>query len=391
MTINSATSYAVMGASIFTGDEFLDNHAVIIAGDTIAAVVPATDIPTVMPLINLEGGILAPGFIDLQVNGGGGAFFTNSPTVNAIQTMLDGHRPSGTTSMLPTLVSNTRDVHQAGVRAAGDAIAAGLSGVLGVHIEGPFFNTARRGAHNEKYIRSMEQGDIDWLVAAAAEIHPAKIIVTLAPEKIAAGNIRQLVDAGIVVCAGHTDAHYEEIVAAVQEGLSGFTHLYNAMRQASGREPGVVGAALEDKHSWCGIIIDGHHVHAASARLAYAAKPRGKMFLVTDAMSTVGATEKSFQLYGEIIYEKNGCLVNAEGRLAGSAIGMIDAVRLNTTWVGMELAESLRMASRYPAEFIGVDHYLGRIRVNYRADLVHFTDDFRVTRTWVAGDQREHG
>ncbi|PUA30104.1 MAG: N-acetylglucosamine-6-phosphate deacetylase [Cellvibrio sp. 79] len=381
---------ALVGARIFTGEEFLEKRALIIKGDVIESLVLLENLPSDIPVVRLNGGVLAPGFIDLQVNGGGGAFFTNDTSVSAIQTMLDGHRPTGTTSLLPTLISDTREVHQAGVRAVADAVASGLKGVLGVHVEGPFFDMARRGAHNERYIRKMEQADIDWLVTSVKAQHEFKVMLTLAPEHADAGQIKQLTSAGVVVCAGHTDGHYEDIVAALAEGLSGFTHLYNAMRPTTGREPGVVGAALEDANSWCGIIIDTYHVHAGSARVAYAAKPKGKMYLVTDAMSTVGSPEKSFQIYGETIYEKDGCLVNAEGRLAGSAIGMIDAVRLNTDWVGVALAESLRMASLYPAEFMQVDNCLGRIRENYRADLVHFTDDFKVTHTWVAGDMHKH-
>lgn len=381
---------ALVGARIFTGEQFLESHALVIRGEIIESLLPRASLPNDVARVELNGGVIAPGFIDLQVNGGGGAFFTNDTSINAIQIMLDGHRPTGTTSLLPTLISDTREVHQAGVRAVADAVAAGLKGVLGVHVEGPFFNMARRGAHNERYIRKMEQADIDWLIASIKSQHIFKVMLTLAPEHVEPGQIKQLTSAGVIVCAGHTDGHYDDVVAALKEGLSGFTHLYNAMRPTTGREPGVVGAALEDAHSWCGIIIDTYHVHAASARIAYAAKPKGKMYLVTDAMSTVGTPEKSFQIYGETIYEKDGCLVNAEGRLAGSAIGMIDAVRLNTTWVGVELAESLRMASLYPAEYMQVDHYLGRIRENFRADLVHFTDDFKVTHTWVAGDARKH-
>lgn len=381
---------ALVGARIFTGEIFLDNHAVIIADEKIAALVPVAELDESIPQILLDGGVIAPGFIDLQVNGGGGAFFTNDTSVSAIQTMLDGHRPTGTTSLLPTLISDTRAVHQAGVKAVADAVAAGIKGVLGVHVEGPFFDMARRGAHNERYIRKMEQVDIDWLVASVKAQHEFKVMLTLAPEHADVGQIKQLTSAGVVVCAGHTDGHYDDVVAALNEGLSGFTHLYNAMRPTTGREPGVVGAALEDKNSWCGIIIDTYHVHAASARIAYAAKPKGKMYLVTDAMSTVGSPEKSFQIYGETIYEKDGCLVNAEGKLAGSAIGMIDAVRLNTEWVGVALAESLRMASLYPAQYMQVDDYLGRVQAGFRADLVHFSDDYRVTHTWIAGDCLRH-
>lgn len=382
---------ALVGARLFTGEEWLDDYALVIEGERIDALIPRAQLDPALPQTNLGGGVLAPGFMDLQVNGGGGAFFTSDTSVSALQTMLDGHRPTGTTSMMPTLVSDTREVHQAGVKAVADAVAAGLKGVLGIHVEGPFFDMARRGAHNARYIRTMEQADIDWLVASVKAQHDFKIILTLAPEHAAPGQIQQLTSAGVVVCAGHTDAHYDQVVAGLNEGLSGFTHLYNAMRPTIGREPGVVGAALDDEKSWCGVIVDGHHVHAASLRIAYAAKPKGKVYLVTDAMSTVGSPVKSFQMYSETIYEKDGCLVNAEGRLAGSAIGMIDAVRLNTEWVGVSLDESLRMASLYPAQFMQLDDHLGRLAPSYRADLVHFTDDYRVTHTWVAGDGRVHG
>ncbi len=378
--------FALKGARIFTGETFIDDCALLLDGQRIEAIVPMADIPVGVASLSLDGGILAPGFIDLQVNGGGGAFFTNDTSVDALQTMLDGHRPTGTTSMLPTMISDTREVHQAGTRAVADAVRAGMKGILGIHIEGPFFDLARRGAHNERYIRKMEQADIDWL----SQHQDFKLMLTLAPEHAEPGQIKTLVDAGVVVCAGHTDAHYEQVMAAVDEGLSGFTHLYNAMRPTTGREPGVVGAALDSANTWCGIIIDTYHVHAASARIACEAKAQGKVYLVTDAMSTVGAQEKSFQIYGETIYEKDGCLVNAEGRLAGSAIGMIDAVRLNTQWVGMDLGESLRMASLYPAQFMQLDKQLGRIAPGYRADLVHFSDDFKVTHTWVAGDKQQH-
>lgn len=382
---------ALVGARIFTGDEFLNDHAVVIEGEQIVAVVPVAELVESIPQVAFAGGIIAPGFIDLQVNGGGGVLFTSDTSVGAIQTMLNGHRSTGTTSFLPTLISDTRAVHQAGVKAVADAVDAGLKGVLGVHVEGPFFSLARRGAHNERYIREMEQADIDWLAASANGPTNFKVMVTLAPEHAVPGQIKQLSSAGVIVCAGHTDADYRTVVNALEEGLSGFTHLYNAMRPTTGREPGVVGAALDDANSWCGIIIDTYHVHAASARIACAAKPKGKMYLVTDAMSTVGSSDKSFQLYGETIHENSGCLVNEDGRLAGSAIGMIDAVRLNTEWVGMGLSESLRMASLYPAEFMQVDNCLGRVKAGFRADLVHFTEDYRVTHTWIAGESLRHG
>ncbi|MDO3382955.1 N-acetylglucosamine-6-phosphate deacetylase [Gilvimarinus algae] len=380
---------ALTGARIFTGDQFLDNKALIIGGSAIIAVSENDNVVRDFPdaqLVELDGGILAPGFIDLQVNGGGGAFFTNDTSVSALQTMLDGHRPTGTTGMLPTLISDTRQTHQAGVKAVADAVAQGMSGVLGIHIEGPFFDMEKRGAHNAKYIRDIEGDDLDWLT----HLDATRVMLTLAPEHTQPGQVRQLVEAGIIVCGGHTNAHYEQVMAAIDEGLSGFTHLYNAMRPQTGREPGVVGAALDSADTWCGIICDNHHVHPASVRVAISAKPRGKVYLVTDAMSTVGSEQKSFTIYGEEIFEKDGALVNAEGRLAGSAIGMIDAVRIAHRDVGLALDECLRMASLYPAEYLGLADTLGRIDEQCRADLVHFTEDFAVTATWVAGDFKQH-
>jgi N-acetylglucosamine-6-phosphate deacetylase len=383
--------HALIGARLFTGEKFLDDHALLIVDEIISAILPLNQLDESIPKVVLKGGILAPGFIDLQVNGGGGAFFTNSPDVNAIHTMVDAHRKTGTTSMLPTLISDTPEAHQAGVKAVSDAIHAGNKSVLGVHIEGPFFDLSRRGAHKESYIRKIEQADINWLIdSVTQQKHACKFMITLAPEHVSPEQIKQLASAGVLVCAGHTNAQYEQVVTALENGLSGFTHLFNAMSPLTSREPGVVGAALNDANSWCGIIVDTHHVHDAAIRIACAAKPKGKIYLVTDAMSTVGSPQKSFEIYGENIIEKNGCLVNGEGRLAGSAIGMIDAVRLTNIWVGLDLDESLRMASLYPAEFMQVHHYLGKIQPGYRADLVHFTEDFRVTHTWVAGEMSQH-
>ena len=377
---------SIVGARLFDGEHFLDGMAIILEDGVIANVLPANDIDTESTVVNLEGGIIAPGFIDLQVNGGGGSFFTTDTSVEALKTIVNGQRPTGTTAMMPTLISDTREVHQAGVKAVTDAIKQGVAGVLGVHIEGPFFSLAKRGAHNETYIRSMTVEDETWLTS----IKGCKVIVTIAPEEVQPGQIKTLTDAGIYVCAGHTNAKYEDVVRGINEGLSGFTHLFNAMSPLAGRAPGTVGAALESESTWCGIIVDGHHGHAASVRLAYQTKPKGKLYLVSDSMSTVGAEKKSFTIYGETITEKDGALVNAQGRLAGSAIGMIDAVRISVMEVGLPLDETLRMASLYPAQYMEIDHELGRIKTGYRADLVYFDDNFKVKHTWVAGAQQSY-
>jgi N-acetylglucosamine-6-phosphate deacetylase len=381
---------ALTNARVFDGHQCLEGYAVVLNGSRIHALLPEKELDTDIERQNLEGGVLAPGFIDLQVNGGGGILFNNSPDLDGIRQMLEGHRNGGTTSMTPTLISDLLVQQQRGVAAVCQALVEKLPGVLGVHIEGPFFNPDRRGTHKQDYIRPMSAEDLEWLASIRRHHPEMTLLITLAPEQTKAGQIQTLADAGIRVCAGHTDANHEQIKAALAEGLSGFTHLYNAMRPLTGRDPGVVGAALADNDSWCGIIADGHHVDPTAIQVALNAKAAGKVFLVTDAMATVGSNENSFSIYDEVISEQDGCLVNAEGNLAGSAIGMIDAVRFCVESVGVSLQEALRMASLYPAQYIGKADQLGRIHSGYRADLVHFDDAFRVQHTWVAGSKRRH-
>jgi len=382
---------AIIGAQVFDGEKLLDNMAIVINDEQIMAVVAADQLTDSVDITELNGGIIAPGFIDLQVNGGGGVMFNNHPTSAGLKRMIDGHRATGTTAMLPTLISDSAELHKRAI-AAIHACSPERPGLLGVHIEGPFFSLERRGAHLAGYIRAPEAADIDWLcsLASPAGQDNLNVMVTLAPERCQAGQIQRLSEAGIRVCAGHSNATSEQIDAALSEGLQGFTHLYNAMRPLQGREPGVVGAALNDPDSYCGIIVDGHHVHPTAIQLAYKSKPRGKLYLVTDAMATVGSADKSFEIYGETVREENGRIVNAEGRLAGSAIGMIEAVKLAHQLAELPLIECLRMASLYPAQFIEQDHKLGRIRSDYRADLVHFNTNFVVQNTWVAGDRQAH-
>jgi N-acetylglucosamine-6-phosphate deacetylase len=296
-------------------------------------------------------------------------------TPDRVSRIVAGHRSRGTTSLLPTLISDTREVQQAGIDAVRAARAAGNPGVLGIHIEGPFFNPQRRGAHSERMIRRPQANDIDWLLGEA----DLPLLVTLAPEQAAAGQIR----------AGHTDASAAEIHEAVKDGLRGFTHLFNAMSPLHSREPGVVGQALSEPDTWAGIIADGHHVHPTCLALAHRAKGAGKLFLVSDAMATVGSEQQAFDIYGERILERDGALVNGEGVLAGSAIALIDAVRYMHQSVGLDLGECLKMASRYPADFLDIADWLGSLGQGKRADLVCFDARFEVVATWVAGQPQD--
>jgi N-acetylglucosamine-6-phosphate deacetylase len=333
--------------------------------------------------INLQGGWLVPGFIDVQVNGGGGFLFNNDPSVEAIAAIGRAHRGLGTTGFLPTLISDDAAVMQRAIDATRSAIAQGVPGVLGIHLEGPYLAPARRGTHDAGKFRVPDAAEI----AMATSLDSGITVITLAPECVLAGTIRALVARGAIVCAGHSAASYEEVRGGLAAGITGFTHLYNAMTPLQGREPGVVGAALEDADSWVGVIVDGVHVHPASLKVAIAAKRQGKVLLVTDAMPMVGGATPSFDLYGETITAVDGVVRNAAGALAGSALDMTSAVRNTVRLLGLSLDEACRMASQYPAEFLGLGGERGRIAPGYRADLVLLDAGVNVRRCWIGGDE----
>ena len=332
-------------------------------------------------LIDLDGGYLVPGFIDAQVNGGGGVLFNNDTSVDAINAIGRAHRRFGTTGFLPTLISDDAAVMQRAITATRDAIEQGVPGVLGIHLEGPYLAPARKGTHDDAKFRVPDADEI----AMATSLDNGISLLTLAPERVPTESIRAIVQRGGIVTAGHTAGSYDEIRAGIDAGITGFTHLYNAMTPLQGREPGAVGAALEDDACWCGVIVDGVHVHPASLRVALKAKPRGRVFLVTDAMPMVGGDDPSFDLYGETITAIDGVVRNAAGALAGSALDMASAVRNSVHLLGLPLDEACRMATQYPAEFLGIGGTHGRIAAGYRADLVLLDGEVRVQRSWIGG------
>jgi len=373
---------AFVGAQVFDGSRFLSEHAVVVKSGTIDSVCHVEQLRAGIERLPLDGGVLAPGFIDIQVNGGGGLLLNNEPTPRGLRTLVAAHRAGGTTGCLPTVITDVESVGQQVFEAFFQALDEGTDGLLGIHFEGPHLNACKRGVHREALIRTLSASDMNWLCEAASV---CRILLTVAPETLRAGQIAQLADAGVLVFCGHTAASFEQSLAAVDEGAVGFTHLFNAMTPLESRAPGAVGAALLADNAYCGIISDGHHVHADVIRLAHRAKPRGKLLLVTDAMATVGSDEKSFELYGETISEHGGCLVNGEGRLAGSAISMIQAVRHTHRQCGLHLGECLRMASLYPAELLGLSDERGHLRPGYRADIVHLDDNLELQAVWTDG------
>jgi N-acetylglucosamine-6-phosphate deacetylase len=373
---------ALVNGRVLTDSGFRDDVAVLIEHGRILALA-AHDDPRVRDAQrhDLGGHTLLPGFVDAQVNGGGGVLFNNATTVDAIRTIADAHRRFGTTALLPTLISDDLDVMREAIAAVRDAINAGVPGIVGIHLEGPYLAPARKGTHDAGKFRVPDADEI----ALAASLGNGITLVTLAPEQVPRDRIRALVEAGVIVAAGHTAGSYEEVRAGLEAGITGFTHLYNAMSPLQGRDPGAVGAALEDRGSWCGIIVDGAHVHAASLRVALAAKPRGKVFLVTDAMPPVGADSPDYVLYGETITAVDGVVRNAAGALAGSALDMMTAVRNTVQALDVPLEEAARMAATYPARFLGLDHELGRIAPGLRADFVVVDDALALQSVWIGG------
>ena len=368
---------------MLAGQHFRDDLVVVIEDGRIVALERDADpeAPVRAGQVDLAGGWLLPGFIDAQVNGGGGVLFNNTPTVAGIAAIAAAHRRFGTTGLLPTLISDRPEVMGQAIDAVRGAIAAGVPGVLGIHLEGPYIAPARKGTHDASTFRVPGSDEL----ALASSLDNGVTLLTLAPERVPLESIRTLADRGVVVAAGHTGATYEEIRAGLDAGVRAFTHLYNAMSPLTGREPGTVGAALDDAHSWVGIIADGVHVHPASLRLALAAKPAGKVFLVTDAMPPVGAEDPSYVLYGETITAVDGVVRNAAGALAGSALDMATAVRNAVQWLGVDLAEAARMASTYPAQLLGLDAFRGHISEGSIADLVLLDDQLQVCQTWIGG------
>jgi N-acetylglucosamine-6-phosphate deacetylase len=383
----TATTTALVNARILLEDGFREGFAVLIDGGRIADIVAADELHSRAGQVrDLRGAKLVPGFIDTQVNGGGGVLFNDEPTVDAVRCIAQAHRRFGTTGMLPTLISDDADVMQRAIAAVDAAIEQGVPGILGIHLEGPYLAPARKGVHDASKFRVPAADEI----AMAASLKRGVTLLTLAPDRVPAAVIRDFIARGVIVAAGHTAASHEQIRVALDLGMRGFTHLYNAMTPLNGREPGVVGAALDDRESWCGVIVDGHHVHPASLRVALGAKPRGRIFLVTDAMPPVGSDSPSFRINGQIATARDGLLTVPDGTLAGSVLDMASAVRNSVAWLDVSLDEAVRMASTYPAEFIGLGASHGRIAPRYAADLVALDDDLRVTATWIGGQAEEY-
>jgi N-acetylglucosamine-6-phosphate deacetylase len=373
---------ALINGRVLTAEGIRSNLAVLLKDGHIEAVVAPDDARCAgADAEDLGGQLLVPGFIDTQVNGGGDVLFNDRPDAPAVGAIGAAHRRFGTTGFLPTLISDDLDVIASAIAAVRTAIATRIPGVLGIHIEGPFLSRTRRGVHDAKHLRNLDSS----IVPLLSSLEGGKTLVTLAPEVTTPAVIAELTARGVIVAAGHSEATHAQTNEAIVHGLRGFTHLFNAMSPLTPREPGMVGAALCDESTWCGIIVDGHHVHPATLQVALRCKRRDRLVLVTDAMPVVGSGKDSFELQGRTIRVVDGVCRDDNGTLAGTAIDMASTVRKCVSLLGLDLAEALRMASQYPAEYLGLGHQLGRIAPGYRANLALLDDGLYVRRTWIEG------
>ena len=373
---------ALVNGRCLTAQGIVSGQALLISGAHIEALVAPSD-PRCRDAVrvDLEGQLLLPGFIDVQVNGGGGVLFNDDPSPKSIRAIGAAHRRFGTTGFLPTLISDDLDTIGQAIAAVQASLDAAIPGVLGIHIEGPFLNWARRGVHDPKHLRLLDTN----LLSLVSRLRNGRTVLTLAPEMTTPELISKLAAGGILVSAGHSDASFAQTTAAIEHGLRGFTHLFNAMARLDARAPGIVGAALYDQNTWCGIIVDGHHVDPVMLKLALRCKRHDRFMLVTDAMPAVGSSEPTFVLQGRTIRVIDGICRDENGTLAGTVLDMAAAVRNAVSMLGLDLAQAARMASEYPAEFLGLGHELGRIAPGYRANLVLLDDALQVKRTWIEG------
>ena len=377
---------AYTGCDIFDGTARRFSCALLVDGSRIAGIVAEAEIPVGYDLVHLDGGLITAGFVDLQVNGGGGVMFNDAPSIESIQTICDAHMPFGTTSLLPTLITDTPTKTTEAITAAKAAIAAGVSGAVGLHLEGPHLSLARKGAHDPILIRTMEDEDCQQVVSVANDLQT--LFLTVAPESVSTAQIATLTAAGAIVSIGHTDANFTQARAAADSGATCVTHLFNAMSPLTSREPGVVGAALETGTLSAGLIADGFHADPTSIAIALRAKRGpGKIFLVTDAMSTIGTDQTEFTLNGRVIKREGGRLTLPDGTLAGADLDMISAVRFMTEILGINIEETLRMASLYPAQVIKREAEIGQLIGGARADFILLDEALNIRSVWRAGSK----
>jgi N-acetylglucosamine-6-phosphate deacetylase len=364
---------------LFDGITIKTNQIIIVEDGTIHSIESAQLQHDAIQL----SGLVAPGFVDVQVNGGGGLLFNNQPTLDTLVTMSCAHQQFGSTAILPTLITDNYATMQLAANAVASAIALNVKGIIGIHFEGPHLSQPKKGIHPTQHIRQISPEEM----ALFKRTDLGLVCVTLAPENVSVELIKELVRANVRVCLGHSNANSAQTLAALQAGAQGFTHLFNAMSPLQSREAGMVGAALLDSSSYCGLIVDHEHVDITSCQLAIKCKTPDRIMLVTDAMSHVGSEQIELQFAGMQISRQGNKLTIEGGRLAGSALDMATAVRNSVQNLHCSVQDALKMASTTPATFLGLQQQKGYLAPGFDADWVVLTDQYYVNATYIAGEQ----
>ena len=376
-----------VGATIFDGFKRHLNAALIIKNSKVVEIIPEEKVDPSTDQIVLAGGLLTPGFVDLQVNGGGGVLFNDNPSLENLKTICEAHAKLGTTSIMPTLISDSPEVHKRAISVIIDALYYPIKGLVGLHLEGPHLAVARKGAHEERFIRPMKELDCLELESLANKVR--NLMLTIAPEAVLPQQITRLSNAGAVISLGHTDCTFNQAADAVDAGATCATHLFNAMSPFGSREPGLVGAVLNSGKLFSGIIADGFHVNKISINLALQAKKApGALFLVSDSMSTVGSEQTHFFLNDRLITRSQGKLILEDGALAGADISLSDAVRYMVNEVGILQDDAIRMASLIPAKVLGMESEIGCLMPDAQADFLWMKNDLEIEKVWVGGKEQ---
>lgn len=374
---------ALLNADIFDGEQLHQGKALLIDNGRVAAVLAPSQLADHVDRVDLNAQLVVPGLVDVQVNGGGGVLFNTQTDVQGLQAIANAHMAAGTTSLLPTIISDSDDVMRQGIAAVAMAMKT-MPAIIGIHLEGPCLNSDKRGVHAATAMRALD----DEMLALMTSLKSGKTMVTLAPECVPATQIQQLSAQGVIVAAGHSQASFEQAQSAISAGLRGVTHLFNAMSPLSSRAPGLPGAALSDDRVWFGIIVDGHHVHPATVKMALRSKAHGGAILVSDAMPSVGAQDHSFTLYGETIHVHEGRCVNSDGRLAGAHLSLLQAVHNAARFADIDWFEALRMASVYPARAVGLAPDIGSLQAGSQANFLVLDNSKQLQQVWSAGERR---
>lgn len=375
---------ALIGATIFDGQKMRTDAALLIDGAKTLGIVNSDEVNSSYQSIEMKGGMISAGFVDLQVNGGGGVLFNDAPTVQSIETICDAHQQFGTTALLPTLITDTPDVTKRAIEAGIEAQSKNVPGFLGLHLEGPHLSVEKKGAHSPKLIRRMSDQDLAILCKAKQDLD--SLLITVAPESVDNDQIAELSAAGIRVSLGHTATSAPRAKSAFAAGATSVTHLFNAMSPLTHREPGLVGASLNQDSIYCGLIADGIHVDPDAINIALKMKTgEGKLFLVTDAMSTIGTDQQEFTLNGRVISRNDGRLTLEDGTLAGADLDMISAVQFMAEHTDCAAEEALRMASTYPADYLGVARNHGTLSEGAFANFVHLNEKLQINSVWEMG------